>query len=217
MDVDDTCKPPDNIEKLPLVPMEALDDLMDGSTSSEVSSEDTSPKVTKTPIHRSRPKPVDRRRYFIQSVKWASSSAIKKKKLARQRYAGSTSPVLDALIECLHLNLGVEVITWSPNDISLYINDLNKMLAAIDARCQKKHPTQDRISRIKALDRWFTGIPRSADANAALVNARAIREGKYHNTRLILHTVATNMGFDFVSRLANPLENSEQWAKIVDL
>lgn len=68
----------------------------------------------------------------------------------------SKTPCLDALAFCVLLRLGAAPGTTENN---LTVTECNKMLACIKHFCPKQNQTQNNEARIKALKRWFNGIP----------------------------------------------------------
>lgn len=69
----------------------------------------------------------------------------------------SKTPCLDATAYCAELRLGAERDPRQPDTI--IITDFNAFMRHMKTFCPKSHPTHNEEARIKALRRWFEGIP----------------------------------------------------------
>jgi len=68
----------------------------------------------------------------------------------------SKTPCLDALAFCVLLNLGA---AQGSTESNLTVTNCEQMLSCIKHFCPKQNQTQNNEARIKALKRWFNGIP----------------------------------------------------------
>lgn len=68
----------------------------------------------------------------------------------------SKTPILDATAFCAELKIGAE---RDADPESIRITDFNTFISQLKVYCPKQHQTQNDEARIKALRRWFDGIP----------------------------------------------------------
>ena len=68
----------------------------------------------------------------------------------------SKTPILDATAFCAELKIGAE---RDVDPESIRITDFNTFISQLKVYCPKQHQTQNDEARIKALRRWFDGIP----------------------------------------------------------
>jgi hypothetical protein len=68
----------------------------------------------------------------------------------------SKTPILDATAFCAELKIGAE---RDADPESIRITDFNTFISQLKIYCPKQHQTQNDEARIKALRRWFDGIP----------------------------------------------------------
>lgn len=71
----------------------------------------------------------------------------------------SKTPCLDALAFCVVLRLGAHQTPEDEQEGSITITNFQKLLGGIHLFCPKKSQTANEEARIKALKRWFDGIP----------------------------------------------------------
>lgn len=71
----------------------------------------------------------------------------------------SKTPCLDALAFCVVMRLGCYQTPQDVLDCSITITNFSKLLLGIHHFCPKKSQTANEEARIKALKRWFDGIP----------------------------------------------------------
>lgn len=71
----------------------------------------------------------------------------------------SKTPCLDALAFCVVMRLGAYQTYADTQDGSITITNFPKLLTGIHHFCPKKSQTANEEARIKALKRWFEGIP----------------------------------------------------------
>jgi hypothetical protein len=73
--------------------------------------------------------------------------------------AKSMSPVFDALVYCAVRGWGVQLVAGMPS--TLYFWDFPLYYHCAALVCRKKCPTRSVDARVKAIKRWFSGVPRA--------------------------------------------------------
>lgn len=71
----------------------------------------------------------------------------------------SKTPCLDALAFCVTMRLGAYQTDINRQNGEIVVTNANKFLNGIHLFCPKKSQTQNDEARIKAIKRWFDGIP----------------------------------------------------------
>lgn len=96
----------------------------------------------------------------------------------------SKTPCLDALAFCVALRLGAHQTPEGKQRGEIVVTNANKFLNGIHLFCPKKSQTQNDEARIKALKRWFDGIPAKRKRNQPFV--MRIKENKTRDVRKII-------------------------------
>lgn len=87
-----------------------------------------------------------------------------------QKLSLSKSPVLEAVIYCALNKWGIEMLPFGPDKkLSFKVTDFDKFSVYSAKINSKGKPTTDVSSRVKALRRWFDGIPKVKDRKIAFV------------------------------------------------
>lgn len=81
----------------------------------------------------------------------------------------SKTPCLDALAFCVVMRLGAYQTPQNEEDCSITITNFQKFLGGIHQFCPKKSQTDNEEARIKALKRWFDGIPTKRKRDSVFV------------------------------------------------
>jgi len=71
----------------------------------------------------------------------------------------SKTPCLDALAFCLIMKLGADITEEDKEKHTITIYDCFRLLSYIKHFCPKQNQTSNNEARVKALKRWFNGIP----------------------------------------------------------
>jgi len=71
----------------------------------------------------------------------------------------SKSPVIDALVYCALMKIGLTLIEDSSSLVQFRIHDFPLYYNKSAGICSKANPTDDVYSRVKALQRWFPDFP----------------------------------------------------------
>jgi len=77
-----------------------------------------------------------------------------------QKLSLSKSPVLEAVIYCALNKWGIELITTEDDQVAFKVSDFDLFSSYAAKVNSKTRPTADVSARVKALRRWFDGIPR---------------------------------------------------------
>lgn len=109
------------------------------------------------------------------------------------RKGRTVSPVLDAFLQCAGRRLGVVVHRWHETTIQFFVEDLEVLLMNMEIYCTKANPTSDVKARLKALQRWFEGVPSQLTRDTFIISARATRQAKYDNTIPLLFETAKRL------------------------
>lgn len=96
----------------------------------------------------------------------------------------SKTPCLDALVFCLALRLGAYQSKENKLKGEIVVTNATKFLDGIHHFCPKKSQTQNDEARIKALKRWFDGIPAKRKRNQPFV--MRIKPNKMNDVRRII-------------------------------
>jgi len=87
-----------------------------------------------------------------------------------QKLSLSKSPVLEAVIYCALNKWGIEMLPFGPDKkLSFKVTDFDKFSVYSAKINSKGKPTTDVSSRVKALRRWFDGIPKVKDRKIAFI------------------------------------------------
>jgi len=91
----------------------------------------------------------------------------------------SKAPVIDALVYCALKGIGVHIVTNNSEKVVLKVTDFDKYYTVSSKICSKVNPTEDRGSRIKSLQRWFTDFPSLKEMKGGSVfNVQTTKESK---------------------------------------
>jgi len=96
----------------------------------------------------------------------------------------SKTPCLDALIFCLTMRLGAHQTRENKMRGEIVVTDALKFLNGIHYFCPKKSQTQNDEARIKALKRWFDGIPAKRKRNQPFI--MRIKPNKFNDVKKIM-------------------------------
>lgn len=96
----------------------------------------------------------------------------------------SKTPCLDALAFCVALRLGAHQTQDMKQRGEIMVTNATKFLDGIHHFCPKKSQTQNDEARIKALKRWFDGIPAKRKRNQPFI--MKIKESKIRDVRRII-------------------------------
>jgi len=87
-----------------------------------------------------------------------------------QKLSLSKSPVLEAVIYCALNKWGIEMLPFGPDKkLSFKVTDFDKFSVYSAKINSKGKPTTDVSSRVKALRRWFDGIPKVKDRKITFI------------------------------------------------
>jgi len=97
-----------------------------------------------------------------------------------QKLSLSKSPVLEAVIYCALNKWGIEMLPFGPDKkLCFKVTDFDKFSVYSAKINSKGKPTTDVSSRVKALRRWFDGIPKVKDRKIAFVMSVKGSEDKH--------------------------------------
>jgi len=97
-----------------------------------------------------------------------------------QKLSLSKSPVLEAVIYCALNKWGIEMLPFGPDKkLCFKVNDFDKFSVYSAKINSKGKPTTDVSSRVKALRRWFDGIPKVKDRKIAFIMSVKGSEDKH--------------------------------------
>lgn len=97
-----------------------------------------------------------------------------------QKLSLSKSPVLEAVIYCALNKWGIEMLPFGPDKkLSFKVTDFDKFSVYSAKINSKGKPTTDVSSRVKALRRWFDGIPKVKDRKIAFIMSVKGSEDKH--------------------------------------
>lgn len=97
----------------------------------------------------------------------------------------SKTPILDALAFCVAMRLGAYQTNENKQRGEIVVFNASKFLNGIHYFCPKKAQTQNDEARIKALKRWFDGIPAKKKRNQPFV--MKIKPNKVRDVEKIMH------------------------------
>jgi len=127
-----------------------------------------------------------------------------------QKLSLSKSPVLEAVIYCALNKWGIEMLPFGPDKkLCFRVTDFDKFSVYSAKINSKGKPTTDVSSRVKALRRWFDGIPKVKDRKIAFVMSVKGSEDKHSKVTQLVDKVTAV----YQSRLAavqNPELNGVQ-------
>lgn len=99
----------------------------------------------------------------------------------------SKTPCLDALAFCVVMRLGAYQTPQNEETGSIIVSNCEKFLGGIHLFCPKKSQTQNDEARIKALKRWFDGIPAKRKRDSLFV--MKAKERKIDDVKLIMKKI----------------------------
>jgi len=107
-----------------------------------------------------------------------------------QKLSLSKSPVLEAVIYCALNKWGIEMLPFGPDKkLCFRVTDFDKFSVYSAKINSKGKPTTDVSSRVKALRRWFDGIPKVKDRKIAFVMSVKGSEDKHSKVTQLVDKV----------------------------
>lgn len=97
----------------------------------------------------------------------------------------SKTPILDALAFCVAMRLGAYQTNENKQRGEIVVTNATKFLNGIHLFCPKKSQTQNDEARIKALKRWFDGIPAKRKRNQPFI--MRTKPNKMRDVEKIMH------------------------------